>query len=312
MTVAPAQHSEIYHMEASEKAVRIYVAEMAPGPLAAEWKQVCRSVRKEILRTLIETQGLRDLQGSLTRTGRHLLVLRHLFAPPISQDQLKLIVPSYPKGAEKRDSRLSSKAADEFAGAFAARRDKGLTAWLTTNSNPNRRQVKRLLDTLTPMISSQIFNTVRRNRLSNEQEMAVVGLLEGKGWTRSPSTTVNNTADLPPLHFMRKTRCRTRTATKEVDIACGVSPSLLLAMECKVSNDATNSVKRVGDVMDKTKAWNDQWGGFIQTAALLQGVVAMKDVKRLLDSDVLVFWSHDLQPLADWLDSRGGSKLTPP
>jgi len=304
MTVMTPRLGEAYHREAADKAIQIYVAGMAPAPLASEWRQVCRAVRKEILKTLIDTQGLRDLQGSLTKTGSHLLVLRHLFAPPISQDQLKLILPSYPKGAEKKATGLSKQAADDFAAAFAARRDKSLTAWLSSNANPNRRQIKRLLHTVTPMISSQIFNTVRRNRLSDDQEKAVVALLESKGWTRSPSSTVNNTADLPPQHFMRKTRCKTRTATKEVDIACGVNPSLIMAMECKVSNDATNSVKRVSDVMDKTKAWNDQWGGFIQTAALLQGVVAYKDVARLLDSDVLVFWSHDLQPLAEWLDSR--------
>ncbi len=296
--------TERYHRAAADKAVEIYVAGMSPAPLASEWRQVCRAVRKEILRTLIETQGLRDLQGSLTKTGRHLLVLRHLFAPPISQDQLKLIVRSYPKGAEKKSSRLNKQAANDFATAFAQRRDPTLTAWLPTNANPNRRQIRRVLDTLTPMIANQIFNTVRRNRLSDEQEKAVVALLEAKGWSRSPSSTVNNGSDLPPRHFMRKTRCKTRTATKEVDIACGVNPSLIMAMECKVSNDATNSVKRVSDVMDKTKAWNDQWGGFIQTAALLQGVIAFKDVARLLDSDVLVFWSHDLQPLADWLDSK--------
>jgi hypothetical protein len=256
------------------------------------------------LRTIIDTNGLRDIQLTLTKSGRHLLVLRHLFAPPISQDQLKLILPSYPKGAEKNSTKLSKGAAEAFAEAFAARRDPTLTAWLDANANPSRRQIKKLLHTLTPMIGSQIFNTVRRNRLSDEQEKAVEVILESKGWTKSPSTSVNKTADLAPQHFMRKTRCKTRTATKEVDIACGVNASLILAMECKVSNDATNSVKRVNDVMDKTKAWNDQWGGFIQTAALLQGVVAYKEVARLLDSDVLVFWSHDLQPLSEWLDAH--------
>jgi hypothetical protein len=304
MNGPPLGNVSTYHLAQSQKAVQIYVAGMAPGPLADEWRQVCKIVRREILRTLIETKGLRDLQSSLTKTGRHLLVLRHLFAPPISQDQLKLVLPSYPKGAEKNQTRLSKAAADDFAAAFAARRDPGLTAWLDTNSNPSRRQIKKVLHTLTPMISSQIFNTVRRNRLSDEQEKAVEALLASKGWTKAPSATVNNTSDLASKHFMRKTRCKTRTATKEVDIACGVNPSLIMAMECKVSNDATNSVKRVSDVMDKTKAWNDQWGGFIQTAALLQGVVAYKDVARLLDSNVLVFWSHDLQPLADWLDAN--------
>lgn len=304
MSSSPPIEVQTYHRDAAQKAVQVYLAGMAPEPLAEEWRRVCKAVRRDILRTLVETNGLRDLQASLTKSGRHLLILRHLFAPPISQDQLKLILPSYPKGSEKKGTKLTKVAADEFAEAFALRRDPALTAWLDTNANPSRPQVKKLLHTLTPMISSQIFNTVRRNRLSDEQEKAVEALLTAKGWTKSISATVNNTSDLAPEHFMRKTRCKTRTATKEVDIACGVNSSLIMAMECKVSNDATNSVKRVSDVMDKTKAWNDQWGGFIQTAALLQGVIAYKDVARLLDSNVLVFWSHDLQPLSDWLDAH--------
>lgn len=293
-----------YHREAAERATQIYIAGLAPAPLASEWRAVCKGVRKEILRTIVETQGLRDLQGSLTKSGKHLLILRHLFAPPISQDQLKLIVPSYPKGTEKKDTKLSKQAADDFAAAFAERRDLALTTWLSSNSDPNRRQIKRLLDTLTPMISGQIFNTVRRNRLSDEQEREVVALLESKGWARAPRQTLANTGDLPPQSFMRKAPCKTRTATKEVDIACGVNANLIMAMECKVSNDATNSVKRVSDVMDKTKAWNEKWADFIQPAALLQGVVAYKDVARLLGGDVEVFWSHDLGPLSDWLDQH--------
>lgn len=293
-----------YHLAQCEKAVDIYVAGMAPGPLADEWRQVCRSVRRAILRTLIDTRGLRDLQSSLTTTGRHLLVLRHLFAPPISQDQLKLILKSYPKGAEKSGSKLTKAAADEFAAAFADRRDRALTPWLNGNGNPTRRQVNKVLHTLTPMISSQIFNTVRRNRLSAEQEKAVEDLLVSKGWIKDPSKTVNNTSDLAPKHFMRKTRCKTKTATKEVDIACGLNPSLIMAMECKVTNDETNSVKRIGDVMNKVKAWNDKWATFIQTAALLQGVIKYKSVEELLDAGVEVFWSHDLQRLSDWLDAN--------
>lgn len=296
---------QTYHQQASSTAIKIYIAGMAPAPLASEWRQVVRAVRKEILRALIATNGLRDIHGALIQSGRHILVLRHLFAPPISQDQLKLIAPLYPKGAEKTWTKLSPAAAAEFQREFLARRDKSLTAWLTTNANPTRRQVKRVIDTVTPMISSQIFNTVRRNRLSDEQEKAVEELLVAKGWTKSPSITVSSPADLSPLHYMRKTRAKSsKSATKEVDIACGVSANLILAMECKVSNDATNSVKRVSDVLDKAKSWQTHWGGFIQTAALLQGVIAYKDVFRLTNDNVLVFWSHDLSAFSDWLDSQ--------
>jgi hypothetical protein len=260
-------------------------------------------VRQEILHTLTDTLGLRDIKSSLARSGKHMLVLRHLFAPPISQDQLKLILPSYRKGSEK-GSKLSSAAAEEFAAAFAQRRDRSLTAWLEGNGDPSPEQLARLLDTLTPMISNQIFNTMRRSRLCEEQEKAVEALLISRGWTKEPSATLSTPADLAPQHFMRKTRCKTRTATKEVDIACGVNSGLIMAMECKVTNDETNSVKRIGDVMNKVKAWNDKWATFIQTAALLQGVIKYKSVEELLDAGVEVFWSHDLKRLSDWLDAN--------
>lgn len=291
-----------YHLDQSKSAMDIYVSGMAPEPLAREWRQVTRAVRKEILRTIIDTNGLRDVYGTLINTGRHLLVLRHLFAPPISQDQLKLIAPLYPKGAEKKGSRLTKAAAKQFSDEFLNRRDKFLTSWLTTNSKPTRAQLKRLLDTVTPMISSQIFNTVRRNRLSDEQELAVEKALQAAGWSRVSSTTLESPGDIMPDSYMRKARCRSsKTATKEVDIACGINAKLIMAMECKVSNDGTNSVKRVNDVMDKVKSWNDTWASFIQTAALLQGVVLYKDVARMLSNDVEVFWSHDLDRLVEWL-----------
>lgn len=294
-----------YHAQQSSLAIKIYVDGLSPGPLAAEWRQMTRTVRKAILKTLIDTNGLRDVYGTLVKTGRHLLVLRHLFAPPISQDQLKLIAPLYPKGAEKRGSKLKADAAKEFSDAFALRRDKFLTPWLDTNAAPTRRQVKRLLDTVTPMISSQIFNTVRRNRLSDEQEVAVEAILVASGWAKVASSKLIGTKDLDPGSYMRKTRCRSsKTATKEVDIACGVNSNLILAMECKVSNDGTNSVKRVSDVMDKVKSWNESWADFIQTAALLQGVILYKDVARMLASDVQVFWSHDLDRFSSWLKAN--------
>ena len=104
---------------------------------------------------------------------------------------------------------------------------------------------------------------------------------------------------------MYKTRYATATTTaQEVDIALGLRNTVVLAMECKVSNDETNSVKRVNDVLKKATAWKDHWGNFVKTAALLQGVIAPKDVDRLIDGGVEVFWSHDLATFEAWIDSR--------
>ena len=45
-------------------------------------------------------------------------------------------------------------------------------------------------------------------------------------------------------------------------------------------------------------------GSRLGPAALRQGVIASKDVERLLDSGVEVFWSHDLATFANWVDGQ--------
>ena len=91
---------------------------------------------------------------------------------------------------------------------------------------------------------------------------------------------------------------------QEVDIACGLRGTVVLAVECKVTNDVTNSVKRINDVLKKAAAWRSHWGSFIVSAAVLQGVIKFGDVKRLLDAGVEVFWAHQLDLFSDWLDSH--------
>jgi hypothetical protein len=138
-----------------------------------------------------------------------------------------------------------------------------------------------------------------------EQEGAVVGLLSALGWTLQSSGLISRLTDVKPQHFLHKAKFATRTRPQEVDIACGLPGTVVLAMECKVTNDETNSVKRINDVLKKATAWQEHWGSFVRTAALLQGVIAFKDVERLLDAKVEVFWSHDLKAFELWLAGQG-------
>ncbi|MFN4100509.1 MAG: XamI family restriction endonuclease [Pararhodobacter sp.] len=121
-----------------------------------------------------------------------------------------------------------------------------------------------------------------------------------------PSVTTDVRAAIAPRSFMNKTCLATATTTaQQVGIACGFSGSSVAAMECKVANDATNSVKRINDVLKKANAWKLHWGSFVETAALLQGVIRPEDVQRLTDDGVRAFWSHDLGAFAQWVESRG-------
>jgi hypothetical protein len=154
-------------------------------------------------------------------------------------------------------------------------------------------------------MANQQVVTLQRNRAASDQEEAVLRMLHTKGWTRKPASLLDTRVALPLRHYMHKTRFATATATaQEVDIALGLRNTIVLAMECKVSNDETNSVKRVNDVLKKATAWKEHWGNFVRTAALLQGVIAPKDVTRLLDAGVEVFWSHDLNAFEAWIDGQ--------
>ena len=94
------------------------------------------------------------------------------------------------------------------------------------------------------------------------------------------------------------------TGRAEVDVALGLEGAVVLAMECKVTNDETNSVKRVNDVLKKAQAWRSHWGNFVQPAVLLEGVIKSSDVVRLLEDNVQVFWSHRLDLFERWVSAQ--------
>lgn len=288
----------------AKKAEELYVSGLVSGSADADWQQAVTIARKRVLQVLRTSDYLIDIERALLTAGQHLTALRHMFGPPVSQDQFELICPEYHKACEKPGKRV--KQTDVSAVASAVRRllDPKITPWVRNSRKPTLREVRHIVATVAPMLSLQTVATLRRNRLSAAQENAVIAMLEAMGWNRVSSGLVNQSSALPVGHFMHKTRFATQTRPQEVDIACGLGTSVVLAMECKVTNDRTNSVKRVNDILKKATAWQLHWGSFVRTAALLQGVISEKDVQRLVAANVHVFWSHDLDKFRVWLEQN--------
>jgi hypothetical protein len=59
-------------------------------------------------------------------------------------------------------------------------------------------------------------------------------------------------------------------------------------------------------VLKKAAGWQTQWGRFVITGALLQGVFSEKEPRRLLDNRVTIFWFPRLDIFRAWilLESR--------
>jgi hypothetical protein len=306
MSMEYLEEKKAYHAKQAEIAKSVYIDSRAPVDDAVDWLSVLRSARSQITLALRHSSFLTNIAGALIESGEHMLVFRHITAPPISQDQFSLICPGWRKSTEKPNGpAIRPEEALLVAASFEERRSRSLTPWIDANRNPLKREIRRLLWTIAPLIASQQIQTIQRTRAASVQEKAITSLLAGKGWKKQPSSLLDRRAALLPRHFMHKTRYATATSTpQEVDIALGLNSTIVLAMECKVSNDQTNSVKRINDVLKKSSAWKLHWGSFVKTAAVLQGVIAPKDVARLIDDGIEVFWSHDLASLEEYIDKN--------
>jgi hypothetical protein len=258
-----------------------------------------------IVRALRASNCLVDVAAALRQSGDHMTVFRHLMAPPTSQDQFKLICSSWPKGSEKTGAPLSTVTASDVATKLAQWRSRRLAPWIAANRDPKFREINTLILAVAPLIAQQRLATARRNRLARVQEESLMAMLTAAGWEQLDARTIDRQGALQTRQFMHKARFASGiTGRAEVDIALGLPGAVVVALECKVTNDETNSVKRVNDVAKKAQAWRAHWGNFVQPAAMLEGVIKRSDVQRLLNESVHVFWSHRLDLFGAWLNEQ--------
>jgi len=289
------------HTRKALEAEKIYTENLIRDPGAEYWREAIGEARTLIFDALKASDNLQNVSGALQSSGAHMIVFRHVMAPPLSQDQFKLACAAWSKTTEKTGRGLRAAVAAKCEASVHDYHDRVLAPWLNKNRSPSLGEIRRLVHRVVPLIARQRFDTVRRSRISTAQENAMIAVLDKLGWKKMPSQQIDTRAALSSKTYMHKTRFATQTSPQEVDVACGLGRSVVLATECKVTNDKTNSVKRVNDVLKKASAWKEHWGNFVKPAALLQGVIKPSDVERLLDAGVEVFWSHDLDGLRRWI-----------
>lgn len=280
------------------EARRVYLETLDPLVLQPAWEEAVQMSMNQLASLMSDSHGLTDIQAALMTSGKHTRALRHLMSPPFSQDQFKLLCPDWPKSSEKNSKPLDPDRAMLVAQSIREWLDPELAKRVT------ERDQARLFGAAF-LMAGQEYNTQKRLRLSHKQEGDVVDCLVGLGFRQVSASVIDQPGAMEPKTFLVKTQFKTADdSSHEVDVAVGLPSKYILAMECKVSNDATNSIKRVNDVMKKAEAWSRQWGNFVITAAMLQGVFKPTEIHRLRDSNIQVFWSHRFAGLGDWLREK--------
>lgn len=91
---------------------------------------------------------------------------------------------------------------------------------------------------------------------------------------------------------------------RKADVVVRLPDTRLLAIECKVSNSATNSVKRLdNDAAVKAEYWLKQFGvAQVVPAAVLSGVFNPLNLEQAQQRGLSLFWAHDLQRLGSFIE----------
>jgi hypothetical protein len=78
-----------------------------------------------------------------------------------------------------------------------------------------------------------------------------------------------------------------------------------MPIECKVSNSATNSVKRINnDAAAKALDWLKTFGtNQVVPTAVISGVFKVSNLMQAQEAGLTLFWAHDLKRLGKFIAS---------
>jgi hypothetical protein len=220
---------------------------------------------------------------------------RYLTAPPISADDLATVA-----DANLTPSRL------RVAPNEAARvRDTILTVldshrfpWFAAGRSATKAEKHAAVVASSALAAAREVETHRRNTSKDAQEQAVKDILASIGFKEVAVREIPMLTAAPsPGEFCGETRL----AGTRADVVARLRDSRVMAIECKVSNSAVNSYKRlVHDTGGKAATWYRQLGSAqVIPAAVLSGVFSpanLEDVQN--NKGVALFWQHRLKDLA--------------
>ncbi|MCW5223638.1 XamI family restriction endonuclease (plasmid) [Verminephrobacter aporrectodeae subsp. tuberculatae] len=226
--------------------------------------------------------------------------LRYLAGPPISDDDLQVIadVDSIAPGVLKKNPQALRKVFEVIERVV----DPYRFPWMEAGGSPTDQQREAALLASSVLLAVQRIATERRNDGKENQETKVKDYLRSMGFTEAPTAAINTIVKGPQaMQFCAECQLGERKA----DVIVRLHDTRLMAIECKVSNSATNSVKRLNnDAAVKAEYWIKQFGtAQVVPAAALAGVFKVLNLEQTQKRGLSLFWSHDLNKLGAFIES---------
>jgi hypothetical protein len=248
----------------------------------------------------LDPQHFSDTTLALAYKGKLGEALRYLAGPPISDDDLKVLadVSSLAPTILSANHEAIRKVFDVIERVI----DPFRFPWVIERRSPTTSEKSAALLASSVLLAAQRIATERRNNGKTAQENQVKNYLRSLGFSEVPTTAIKTIVKGPgPGEFCAECMLGDRKA----DIVLRLHDTRLMAIECKVSNSSTNSIKRLNnDAAVKAVRWIEKFGSDqVVPVAMLSGVFKLLNLVQAQEKGVTIFWAHDLDRLGEFIES---------
>lgn len=229
---------------------------------------------------------------------RHLTAYRYLVGPPISLDDLKIVADvRFSSRAFKLDPETAARA----IGVIQLGLDHNRFPWVAVGRAATTTERSSAIASTAALMAARRVLTARANESKEAQERAVKTALRESGFTEVPTRSIPTLSQAPN----RGEFCgESEFGSRKADVVVRLWDDRVLALECKVSNSSTNSIKRLNnDTAVKATTWIREFGSRqVVPSAMLSGVFKLRNLKYAQADGLTIWWAHDLEMLLGWIE----------
>lgn len=309
-SVEPPRWANAVLETARQTAVELFRKERIEEPLEAylrAFDETCQ-VFAELFELTAGLTRLRDTALSVLTDKSLLEAFRYLAGPPISLDDLKTL--AHTQSLSPKRLRNDPDLAERVAQTVCTVLDRRRFPWVAEERTPSDAEKNAAALASAALLATSRVETWRRTAVKEAQEQSVKDALAAVGFKEVKTRQVRTLADAPDAgQFCGECLFGTRKA----DVVVGLWDGRKMPIECKVSNSATNSIKRFrNDVAAKANEWYREFGKLqIVPAAVLSGVYNLPHLEAAQERGLTIFWAHDLTRLAGWIENTSPPPETP-
>ena len=226
--------------------------------------------------------------------------VRYLAGPPISTDDLRTL--AYDVSLTPSQLRANPATAQQVMQVILDSVDRRRFPWFNENREPTEAERQAAVVATAALLAQRAVMTSRANESKDEQEQAVKDRLMTAGFTEVDRRTISNNLEAPAVG----TFCgESQFGDRKADIIVRLYDGRIMPIEAKVSNSATNSIKRLNnDAAVKAKRWIELFGtSNAVPAAVLGGVFKLRNLQSAQNANLTIFWAHNLDAMVEFIDS---------